>query len=319
MDKFASLCLFFLILLFLVTIQVVLIGYNERISRGLSFYKRNQENENDITVDYGRVALCSVAKSESAYLDEWTDYYLSIGFDRIYIYDNNEQYVLGNWLEKSNKSESVSVTFFPGEKMQRIAYADCAKKVRQSNFSWVLFVDIDEFLVLKRHERVDKFLSEYCSDGALAVNWRVFGTSGHLLYKPVPVLKRFQMRLPDDEPLNLFVKSFVRTSSMKVLPKFYRSPHVFPIKEYSNHWDTNGTIVNSSLHKGPTDVAVIHHYKYKSYEEFYKNKIPRGSAFYGGRKKGVEYIWDPLPNGSIFDDIAWKNFLAKVPRYTFFE
>jgi Glycosyl transferase family 2 len=318
MEKHTTLRVIFL-LVFLLPIQVVLIWSNELTINALYLIQGHRDYDKKFRVNHGSVAICSVVKFESAYLDEWIDYYLSIGFNRIFLYDNSEQHALLNWLEKSDKSGDVSVVLFPGQKVQRNAYASCAKTVRQRNFSWVFFVDADEFLVMKQHDRVDQFLSEYCLDGALSINWRVFGTSGQMQYRPIPVLKRFQLRLPDDDPLNRFIKSFVRTDAMKVLLKFYRSPHVFPLKENLHHRDTDGNIVNSSWHNGPTDLAAIYHYKYKSYEEYYRNKVPRGSVFYGGSKGSTEFKWDSLPNGSIFDDLAWKTLLRHVPKYKFYD
>jgi Glycosyl transferase family 2 len=277
-----------------------------------------RKQDNDVTIDYGNVAICSVVKSESSYLDEWTDYYLSIGVDQIFIYDNSEQYVLEKWQEESCKRNSITIIFYPGRGVQRAVYADCAKRVRQHNFSWVFFTDVDEFLVLKKHVRVDQFLSEYCINGALSINWRVFGTNGHKIYKPIPVLRRFQLRLLDDDPINLYVKSIVRSCDLKVLPKFYRSPHLFPLLGNRSHRDTNGEILKSHLHKGPTDLAAIYHFRFKSYEEYYRNKVPRGSVFYGGNGGDIALRWDPLPNGSIFDDLAWKILLSNVPRYRFY-
>lgn len=34
-------------------------------------------------------AICSIARNENEYLDEWVTYHLNLGFDHIFIYDNN--------------------------------------------------------------------------------------------------------------------------------------------------------------------------------------------------------------------------------------
>jgi hypothetical protein len=75
-------------------------------------------------------------------------------------------------------------------------------------------------------------------------------------------------------------------------------------------------MVKSHLHRGPTDVAAIYHYKFKSYEEFFGNKARRGSAFYGN---AYNQTWTPLPNGTIYDDIAWKTLISNEPHYRYFD
>jgi hypothetical protein len=63
--------------------------------------------------------------------------------------------MLDGWLEESSKRKSITTIFFPGQKVQRKVYADYDKRARQHNYSWVYFTDVDEFLVLKKHKRVN--------------------------------------------------------------------------------------------------------------------------------------------------------------------
>ena len=34
-------------------------------------------------------AICCIAKYENRYLKEWVDYHMELGFDQIFIFDNN--------------------------------------------------------------------------------------------------------------------------------------------------------------------------------------------------------------------------------------
>jgi len=44
--------------------------------------------------------VCSIMTKEEAYLDEWIDYHLGIGFEHMYIYDNTADLELGHgWLD----------------------------------------------------------------------------------------------------------------------------------------------------------------------------------------------------------------------------
>ena len=36
------------------------------------------------------MAICCIAKNENYYINDWVKYHLDLGFDHIYIYDNND-------------------------------------------------------------------------------------------------------------------------------------------------------------------------------------------------------------------------------------
>ena len=37
-----------------------------------------------------QVVVCAMAKNEHLYIKDWVNHYLRIGFDKIYIYDNDD-------------------------------------------------------------------------------------------------------------------------------------------------------------------------------------------------------------------------------------
>lgn len=89
------------------------------------------------------------------------------------------------------------------------------------------FLDVDEFLVLKRHETVTEMLEEHLERGALGISWFIFGSGGKKLYGPWPVTKRFVYRdgLEEKERHRShwhYVKSVVKLSDYGGYPK---SPH----------------------------------------------------------------------------------------------
>ena len=38
-----------------------------------------------------RVYLCALAKNEHLYINEWVKHYIDMGFDKIFIYDNDDK------------------------------------------------------------------------------------------------------------------------------------------------------------------------------------------------------------------------------------
>ena len=54
-----------------------------------------------------KIAIVCIAKDEDNYLREWLDYHFKIGFDHIYVYQNN-------WHFKEEVPDYVHLIDFPG-------------------------------------------------------------------------------------------------------------------------------------------------------------------------------------------------------------
>jgi Glycosyl transferase family 2 len=272
-------------------------------------------------------AICAVGKHEAPYIDEWTDYHLALGFSSIYVYDNTDRFELEQWgHDRHERGENVFVVHNPGWSSQCKAYYNCANSTRSKGHTWALFIDLDEFLILKKHSHVVDFASEYVEHGHLGMNWRLFGTSDRQNYEPIPVTKRFQYRVHEDYQKNTAIKSFVRLEDMNLSRPCF-DPHFFPRKVGTYLKDTDGTKFNSSRHRGPTNVAVIYHYYFKSKEE-YISKRSRGAGHLGYHESLVNEAIagrDPvnrtasIPNGTIFDDTAWQMIKKMVPKYALYD
>jgi hypothetical protein len=281
-------------------------------------------------------ALCAIVLDAEAYLDEWIDYNLALGFTDIFLYDNSDTFDLEQFprlLLPTTDSARLHVVHFPGPARQMEAYHECAKAVMARNqqqrqrTTWVAFFDIDEFLVLRQHANVIDFLSQHCPSGMLGINWYMFMTANETMYRPLPVTKRFQYR---EASINQHVKSIVRLEDMNM--EMAPHAHFAYLKKLGQHKDTNGKIIGDEAGHpgpfnpdGPTDVAVLHHYVTKSLKE-YVDKTMRGradivdpavpslnrSVVFQERRKGL----DP---GATFDDSAWQLLKEKVPKYAIYD
>ena len=206
--------------------------------------------------------VCTIQTKEEAYIDEWVDYHLAIGFEMIYIYDNTDNYDLRNWGNK-RFLDGVRVIHFPGIKKQVLADSACAKRAEKDGATWAAFFDMDEFLLLKKNENINEFLVEYGpSKGAIGINWLTVGTSNATKYEPKPVTLRFQHTYN----FSTIIKTIAR---VKDLEKF-KDPHQATfIDKTTKTIDTNGYPIKGPRNKNmTTDVAVLYHYRNKSRKEF---------------------------------------------------
>jgi len=273
-----------------------------------------------------KVGLCCIAKDEEPYIDEWVDYHLALGFNKIIVYDNSDLEELSQWGKE--KGPNVEVVPLAGVAKQIEAYRDCALKLlHQNEFKWAAFFDVDEFLILKQHHYVGSLLERYLKEGALGINWRVFGTSGRLVYSPAPVTKRFLFRFKDNSVTNRHVKSIINLEDINLNATVPIRCHYPELYSGKSQFDTNGhTFVGAFNNNGPTDVAVIHHYHRKSAKEFLKKRM-RGRATINREQGKVDkLIEDALEdyktrekNGTIFDDSGWKAMKKYVPRFAVYD
>lgn len=187
---------------------------------------------------------------------------------------------------------------------------------------YMAFFDVDEFLVLKKHDTIDEMIQQHLHVGSLAISWHIFGTGYTDVYAPLPVTKRFMYRdgvtQHDRHPVWGNVKSILKLSEYDGYPK---SPHSF--KPTKGTWiDTNGKShfdkIGAVNYDRPTDVAVIHHYKYLSPKEYHWKTCVRKTVDDQFKDCSEDRKNSPY-TGRIYDDSAWVTLKRNVPRYAMFD
>ena len=281
-----------------------------------------------------KIVLCTIIRDEEAYIDEYVDYHIGMGFDLIRLYDNSPDMVMKQWADKKG-SDKVELIHFPFEAAkdlppQQSIYRDCARRAqKEQRHKWIAFWDADDFLVLYQHDTVHDFLQDFIPDrGQVVINWRCFGTGGQMLYSPEPVLKRFTMRLEDNDITNKHVKTLMNVNDVDTSDKsdWRLAADCPPRKEGTPLMDTHRQPLQCPFIEDPfpKDVALLHHYQRKSAQE-YINKRLRGRPDTKNRREAQDMLvtlarqemWNY--NGTIFDDIAWRLLKKNVPKYAAFD
>ena len=118
-----------------------------------------------------RTALVAIACNEDHYLREWITYHHKIGFDDIYVYQNN-------WQFKEEVPSYVHLIDFPGMCQQNPAYNDFIKN-KSKDYDWALFIDVDEFFVPNQFKDAKEAFAHYNQYYGVGFNWKLFGSNGH--------------------------------------------------------------------------------------------------------------------------------------------
>jgi hypothetical protein len=208
-------------------------------------------------------ALVCIAKNEDPYIQEWIEYNFKLGFDYIFIYQNN-------WRCNIQQNNVVLLTC-DGEAMQMPAYNHFIHNYAK-NYQWTAFFDIDEFLVLHKHNNIKDFLDDYSDCNVIGINWAVFGNNYHekVIDNNYNVLSRFTKRSNENFIKNEHVKIIAQLPYYHMFnPHFSSSPYWFSLNKQKC----------TGPHNKPVDwnVAQLNHYCTKSTEEMH-SKISRGRA-----------------------------------------
>ena len=235
------------------------------------------------------LGICAIIKNEDPYMDEWMAYYLALGVEVFYLYDNGSNVPLVSRLRKFRQilgQDRLIIHDAPGEKVQMAAYEHCAETYADV-CRWIAFMDADEFVVPKKHDSIPAMLEQFETYAGLALHWRVFGSNGHIIPPTGLQLENYTLAMPADDPANVHIKSIVKADRVK----FFPSPHACGLKNPHDIIVTErGERITSGVADSPSwDIGQINHYYYRSKKEYYaKLRIPRADTsemrpVFGGR------------------------------------
>jgi hypothetical protein len=202
-------------------------------------------------------------------------YHHLIGFGPIRVYDHDSTDDTGPRLEhlsRSGLAEHTPWSVPPDMKPQWLAYEDGLERLRR-RADWIAFIDLDEFIVLPRHETVQEFLAEHGRTGAIAINWKMFGSSGHLRHDPGLVIERFRRCARRSFKGNRAVKTLARVDAIDV-PRV----HTCQFRSGVEYATVDGQVLGPTEGRSASathDVVRINHYFTRSREEW-AEKSARG-------------------------------------------
>ena len=232
-----------------------------------------------------RTAVIAVAKLENNYIREWTEWYKNLGFTNVIIYDNNDygdERIVDPIRDYFESGFAIIKPFHNVRDAQYHAYR-CGYTDFGSDYDWIAFFDIDEFLTLNErfHNNIEEYLSMGCFVGKdlIRVTWRHYCDSGLLrvVDGDYSVMKRFT-------ELSKLQHNWTKAIVKGGIPDFeiHRSndgiPHMILANGIKNAVDANGMPVSNNTIRGGCgyENAALNHYPTKTIEEFVTKKAKRG-------------------------------------------
>lgn len=244
-----------------------------------------------------RYAIAAIVKNERQYLPEWLAYHRLIGFEHFYIADHGStdgtESLLAQW-----QAQGLITTqrWIPEDRAQTSWYRQVLTEYA-GDVDYMAFLDVDEFLVHPHCDRPLEWLEPILAQedvAAMAINWRIFGSSGMHFRQPGGVLERFTLASHCDRVVNRHVKSIVKPARVESM-----TAHTAKLHSGYRYVTADGreaAFLDDKADSGRTQCVVdtpvkIHHYNIKSREEFIDTKIPRGRANMGANhSRGLDYF-----------------------------
>lgn len=140
------------------------------------------------------LAVCAIFKNEALYLKEWIEYHRFVGVDHFYLYNNGSTdrflsvlrpYVkdgvvtLIHWPDHLlNNSEETTFMWSLGTQIS--AYENAVKIESLNEAEWLVFLDVDEFLVVPKDKNLNSLLERYKKYPGVKINSNSFDASSAL-------------------------------------------------------------------------------------------------------------------------------------------
>ena len=251
-----------------------------------------------------KVAIICIAKNEEKYIKEWTDYHLNLGFDNIFICDNDNDNIISKILF-NDKIKILNYRNYITHKksFQSLAYTKTFN-IYKKDFDWICFIDCDEFIILedKYKNDIKNFLSDNIFNNAdiIRLHWKCFSDNDYLdvIDDDYSIMNRFIKPCNTEicnTKFNLYGKSFLRVSSIKDDIKIRGGHGYFEDKTLNavnaigqpclNEWSPVGKI---PIYEN----AWINHYATKTIGEYIRCKYFRGGPNNNDKKySSLEYFF----------------------------
>ena len=250
------------------------------------------------------IAMTCIAKNEGDYFREWIEYHKLIGVEHFYVYNNNTEDNTKEILQEYINKGLVTWIDWPevSKNAQDNAYRDAVAKFKNET-RWMAVIDLDEFMVLKKHKSLSEFMKDYKDYAQISLQWVTYGSSGHKKKPEGLVLENFKAHAKEPE----------------ITPKSIFNPRV--TVDCGAHWMyVCGPWVDEDKkdyfgsEKNKVNIAQVNHYVIKSEEEFYHRKAPKGCVDADQQKfKDLAKFFADSDKNDVVDDLMIR-YVEKLKK-----
>jgi hypothetical protein len=208
--------------------------------------------------------IVTIIRYDHSYLKEFIDYHSKIGFTKFIIYNN------GTETKIENKYYNCMIIDFPGDVMKRTAYNHFTINILNTiEEDWVLFIDLNEFLVPKKNITIQKFIEEQITNDeklkSIGIIKKIFSTNGHINKPDNETYLNYTLSKPTFEIKTIIHKDILKKNiNNKIFDNLNNILNTAQIID-----DTNNICINHYLRSWSELIYKIkHHKRLESHHEY---------------------------------------------------
>lgn len=251
-------------------------------------------------------------------IKEWIDYHIDLGFDHIFLIDNNDEQdaldlqfeyltIIPYYGQRNNGTDWV---------WQREAYCFGIEYIKKYEYDWISIIDVDEFITLHKQTNINNFIYEECIEKGfdnIELVWELYNDDNKIYHKDEydgNILNTYKSKYKVDLNILNTPKEF---KNMRGFTKFIGKIKPELYYKESAHYPANELYDNGTYKWNVCDpeIAVLRHYKYKSLEDFISLKCKQrnyvtsvhGSAWKYARTyfEDNDITFEKIVNFAMFD------------------
>jgi len=194
------------------------------------------------------IILTSILYNEIVYLDEWIDFHLKQGIDKLYIFirykkENRDDNLFNTVKKKYSENLNIIFIHLIWKPFNQIHHFFKNFYKRHIN-DWMAIIDIDEFLYSPlENKKIPDIIEIYEKEKkyAIGVNWKCFGSNNIDENSEFKVLEKFTKCADKYNGINQSIKSLFKINIIDTNNLFpIKSIHKYPIKKGHRYYTSTG-------------------------------------------------------------------------------
>ncbi len=250
-------------------------------------------------------------RNEGPFILEWVAHHLAVGFDHILVFTNDcddgtvelldALAVHGVVTRMDNPYQEIGANFNPQK--GALKYAESLDLV--SDADWILIADVDEFVNIHAGDGdLASLFGAVPEAEIISMQWRLFGSSGHVRFRDAPITERHTFCAPEfcPSPVQAWgIKSLFSTKGPGAAGNFREFGVHRPLKKVGDgpvQWvNGSGELLPDKYYKSGWrfgvgeygyDLVTLNHYAVRCAESFLV-KRDRGRVNHINRDQGLAY------------------------------
>jgi hypothetical protein len=208
-------------------------------------------------------SICTITR-DFLQINDFVEYHLDIGFDRIVLYDNYSNPPV------DIQDDRVEIIRWNREIISCNAYNDYAVKNRHIA-GWTAYIDEDEF-INTNGRNIKEAMLEFQDFDTLALSWRLFGDKiddGDEV--ETKFWKKYKYYVPSDEdPYG--INNHQKVICKNTMVQRFENPHYAILESGKQSKNVYGEIVNGPFSRPIHEKIWIDHFHCRGFEDYLRRK-----------------------------------------------